>query len=230
MILQIERLLASCDQDEKRRVLRIARYKKEADEKLVGWRKSFVEDAASTAQSPEQAREALTIIMEMVHQDSQNQQEKFALIRQQARYLLRLLLPALATLLVFGYAGGFNWVVEPHSGPLNNTPVGQLLISGALIGFFGGLMSVSFALMRSGPNRKLPMIRGTFAIQTLRSVLGAAAAIPVVFLVKAGVINVGENGNVMLAGLCFIAGFSERWFIERLDATIAAATSSKEPK
>lgn len=249
LILQIERLLASCDDNDERRRMRIARYVKEADAKLSDWRKDFVDTVAKrvrlqeTTEVPEEVMQGsgevekvcpdarrreeavLLSVMEIVHQASQNQQQKIALIRQQSRYLLGLFIPTLALVLVVGYCGGFDWTLSTTNVKATEgvPSLGQLLVSGALIGFFGGLMSIAFALSKSDRTLKIPMIRSALSIQTLRPVLGAAAAIPVVFLVKAGFIDMGDKGYMALASLCFLAGFSERWFIEKIDASITSS-------
>lgn len=213
LLLQIERLVAASDSDPERIALRLLRYEKEADDKLSGWRKALVQ-APALDKMPSQLR--LMLVMEIVHQASQNAQQKISLLGEQARYLLILLSLTLALILWLAGGGHFAWIMKGE--PVTALPLGEVMTTGALIGFFGGLMSVAFAVSKTDVSIKVPLVRSTFSVQTLRPALGAAAAIPVIILVQAGFINFGDTGPVMLAAFCFLAGFSERWFIDKLDA------------
>lgn len=213
LLQQIERLVAASDTDTERLAIRLLRYGKEADEKLTGWRKAVVQDKEADLLPP---RQKLLLTMEILHQASQNAQLKITLLREQARYLLILLSLTLALILHLGRGGHFAWIMQ--TGAVEGLSLGEVMATGALIGFFGGLMSVAFAVSRTDVSIKIPLVRSTFSVQTLRPALGAAAAIPVIILFQAGFINFGSNGPVMLAAFCFLAGFSERWFIDKLDA------------
>jgi len=43
--------------------------------------------------------------------------------------------------------------------------------------------------------------------------IGAAVAVPIVLFVEAGLVNLGQLSPALVLALCFVGGFSERWFV-----------------
>jgi hypothetical protein len=101
-----------------------------------------------------------------------------------------------------------------------------LLPYGIFLGLLGGLMSS--AMSASGTDRKarVPEIAAEFYARIARALLGAAASVPVYIAAAGGLVTIGTEGfkpwGLLL--LCFVAGFSERWFRR----TVAAITGDGE--
>jgi len=96
------------------------------------------------------------------------------------------------------------------------------LAIGVFAGGLGGLLSVAFSLGRVDLAAKIPAMRMSRAVTSVRPVLGAVAAIPVVFFVEADYVKIeGFLKPLSTFAFCFLAGFSERWFLglmERLES------------
>jgi hypothetical protein len=56
------------------------------------------------------------------------------------------------------------------------------------------------------------MLHG-YVLIAIRAVTGTAAAIPMLLLISAKMIPVVADNNAAVLGFCFLAGFSERWFL-----------------
>jgi len=234
LLQQLERLLAFCQPIARQRLL-LSRYRQEAKEKLHNWRASHVAELVDSRET----REVLMEVMETVHQASQNQQQKIELARQQIMVLLWLFLFTLPLLLLFALAGGFDWL-RPTGGE-TAPPDGKTyfmaiavprffleMLTGMLVGFFGGLLSVAFASAKPDMGSRIPFLRSSMSVQLLRPFLGAAVAMPVILFTYAGLIELGDKSGPLIIALCFVAGFSERWFIQKLDAI--ADTHSEQKK
>lgn len=163
----------------------------EALEKLGGWRRQAAEAVVQAGFSAE----GLVTLLELVHQDSQNRQHKLALLQAQCATVLGLLAVALGLILAEAAQGGYGWVWNE--------------------GLFGSLVSMCFRLADTPQDHKIPQLRSSFVVLTLRAVVGASAAVPLVFLVHSGLVQLGPAK--VLVGASFLAGFSERWFVAMLD-------------
>lgn len=181
----------------------------EALEKLGGWRRQAAEAVAQAGFSPE----GLVTLLELVHQDSQNRQHKLALLQAQCATVLGLLAVALGLILAEAAQGGYGWVW--NEGLFGSEDLPRVLWSCLLVGLFGSLVSMCFRLADTPQDHKIPQLRSSFVVLTLRAVVGASAAVPLVFLVHSGLVQLGPAK--VLVGASFLAGFSERWFVAMLD-------------
>jgi hypothetical protein len=181
----------------------------EALEKLGGWRRQAAEAVAQAGFSAE----GLVTLLELVHQDSQNRQHKLALLQAQCATVLGLLAVALGLILAEAAQGGYGWVW--NEGLFGREDLPRVLWSCLLVGLFGSLVSMCFRLADTPQDHKIPQLRSSFVVLTLRAVVGASAAVPLVFLVHSGLVQLGPAK--VLVGASFLAGFSERWFVAMLD-------------
>lgn len=97
-------------------------------------------------------------------------------------------------------------------------PWAQDLTLGMLAGGLGGILSMTFSLGRVDLSKKIPDMRLSALVTFMRPLLGAAVAIPVVVLVSAKYIEVkGFTHPLSILAFCFLAGFSERWFLRLIE-------------
>ncbi|MGV7241503.1 hypothetical protein [Caballeronia sp. M23-90] len=97
------------------------------------------------------------------------------------------------------------------------------------LGLLGGLMSSAMSAKGTDRNARTPEIGVEFYALVARSLLGAAASIPVYIAGLEGIVTVGGTEHSKTWGLlllCFIAGFSERWF----RGTVAAVSGGNQEK
>ncbi|WP_211373078.1 hypothetical protein, partial [Ideonella dechloratans] len=208
LVQQAERLLSpwlpEAQQQQRFRCLQV-----EALDKLGGWRRQAAEAVAQAGFSAE----GLVTLLELVHQDSQNRQHKLALLQAQCATVLGLLAVALGLILAEAARGGYGWVW--NEGLFGSEDLPRVLWSCLLVGLFGSLVSMCFRLADTPQDHKIPQLRSSFVVLTLRAVVGASAAVPLVFLVHSGLVQLGPAK--VLVGASFLAGFSERWFVAMLD-------------
>ncbi|WP_374586851.1 hypothetical protein [Ideonella dechloratans] len=208
LVQQAERLLSpwlpEAQQQQRFRCLQV-----EALDKLGGWRRQAAEAVAQAGFSAE----GLVTLLELVHQDSQNRQHKLALLQAQCATVLGLLAGALGLILAAAARGGYGWVW--NEGLFGSEDLPRVLWSCLLVGLFGSLVSMCFRLADTPQDHKIPQLRSSFVVLTLRAVVGASAAVPLVFLVHSGLVQLGPAK--VLVGASFLAGFSERWFVAMLD-------------
>jgi hypothetical protein len=73
---------------------------------------------------------------------------------------------------------------------------------------------MAYTLGRIDVKAKIPEIRLSRLIAATRALLGATVAIPVVVFIRAEFVTAaGFEGPMAVLAFCFIAGFSERWFL-----------------
>lgn len=208
LVQQAERLLSPW-LPEAQQQLRFRCLQVEALDKLGGWRRQAAEAVAQAGFSAE----GLGTLLELVHQDSQNRQHKLALLQAQCATVLGLLAGALGLILAEAARGGYGWVW--NEGQFGSEELPRVLWSCLLVGLFGSLVSMCFRLADTPQDHKIPQLRSSFVVLTLRAVVGASAAVPLVFLVHSGLVQLGPAK--VLVGASFLAGFSERWFVAMLD-------------
>ena len=208
LVQQAERLLSPWQPEPKQRQ-RFACLQVEALDKLGGWRRQAAEAVAQAGFSTE----GLLTLLELVHQDSQNRQHKLALLQAQCAAVLGLLAVALGLILAEAAQGGYGWIW--NEGLFGSEDLPRVLWSCLLVGLFGSLVSMCFRLADTPQDHKIPQLRSSFVVLTLRAVVGASAAVPLVFLVHSGLVQLGPAK--VLVGASFLAGFSERWFVAMLD-------------
>jgi hypothetical protein len=97
------------------------------------------------------------------------------------------------------------------------------------LGLLGGLMSSAMSARGTDRSARTPEIGVEFYALVARSLLGAAASIPVYLAGLEGIVTIGGTEHSRTWGLlllCFIGGFSERWF----RGTVAAVSRSNQEK
>jgi hypothetical protein len=100
------------------------------------------------------------------------------------------------------------------------------------LGLLGGFVSSAITQRTADRKVSVPEIEVSFYAAMARGALGAATSIPVFILVKAGLVTVAgateATASWGLLFLCFLAGFSERWFLSAV--TSVARDDKKEDK
>lgn len=181
----------------------------EAQDKLRG---SWRADAAGLLikQVAEGAPAPLPIVRELqkhVVTAAQNMQHKLVLFERTLPYLSGVLL-----LVVLGTLGAAS--VALVTGSLMPARWAQALLVGMAAGALGGLLSMAFSLGQADPTVKIPDMRLSRMVTLIRPVLGAAVAIPVLVFVESDFAKIqGLEKPLSLFVFCFLAGFSERWFL-----------------
>jgi hypothetical protein len=209
---QVERERVPALSDDQRRaemVLVLA----ESRELLGGWRQDAAEALAASARGEAPGVAVLQALLRNVHGARQDRRLRLALVRQQMPMLGLMLTGAVAFFGIWGLLGGFDWLARDDV----DVTVGMMLVSGVLMGYFGGLMSFAFGWLRSDLAARVPDLRTQRWLSFTRPMIGAAVAVPIVLLVEAGLVNIGQLSPALVLALCLLGGFSERWFIARMD-------------
>ena len=199
----------------------------EAKEKLNNWRKSAAAELAAgkpnrpgkaDAPSAAEGRKAeasaddgdddlagLREVLVHIHSKSQNTYGNIRRLRNQLNIAALCVTVMVLGILVLNDLEFFNAL-----GPA----FGKELPVAVLVGLLGGVLSVAYSVARSDPKQKIPEIRASFMMTLARPVIGAAVALPVLLFVASQVLKVDDQTRSwMILSLCFIAGFSERWFL-----------------
>ena len=194
------------------RVARVDSLRHEVERKLGGsWRGT----AASALLSGEARDVPIEAVREALFQrdtTAQNMYRKIALLRRQLLWIFAILAALLVTAVVAARFGGLA--------ALDGAPSTVALLPVAIdMGLLGGTLSAAYSASRTDPNAKIPDVQRSGVITLAKCGLGGAAAIPVLLLLRSGVLPVVDVGSGPLGVLffCFLAGFSERWFFGTLD-------------
>jgi len=198
---------------------RLISAREEAREKLGKWRSSAadrllrgdagLDESEARIQERAKPREAtLKILTEMMfhlHSSSENLYRNIRQLRIQiaiASFSVTVLV--LAVLVLNQY--GFFDVLD--AGLRESLPLG------VLSGLLGGVLSVAYTVARTSPKQKIPEVKASFSVTVVRPVIGAAVALPVLGLIESGLISFSGQGRLwIMLSFCFLAGFSERWFL-----------------
>lgn len=197
--------------DDPQRTIRWASLVAECGEKLKGWRikasEVLIKKVGDAVPVP------LPAVWELhthLWATAQNQQHKIQVYERETLPLLRrLLLGVVATALLFWY---FTITADSPSKAL--IPWAEAILLGVAAGALGGILSMMFSLGRLDASKKIPEARLGTLMTSIRPLLGAAVAIPVVVFVEAKFVDVkGFDRPLSILAFCFLAGFSERWFV-----------------
>lgn len=158
---------------------------------------------------------------------SQNIYRKIQLLRQQLVVICVLLV---LLLLIAIFAGAFGALaVLDDKGPVSSC----LLPFAIYMGVLGGTLSAAISVSHTDASAKIPDVQRTRLITLARSALGGAAAVAVFLLLQGNVVKLMDAPFTHWSMLffCFLAGFSERWFISTLDTfTKSKGTGDKSNK
>lgn len=183
----------------------------EAAEKLKGWR---LEAAKALIKSIDPAipvpLEVVRAIRAHLAAASQNQMHKIDVYERKTLPVLTAFLAVLVGgTLVFSYL-----VINSPAPPDNLLPWARALLLGVLAGGLGGILSMTFSLGSVDLSKRIPDMRLGRLVTFIRPLLGAAVAIPVVVFIEAGAVEIkGLERPLSYLAFCFLAGFSERWFL-----------------
>lgn len=215
---QIERELVLA-MDEDARAAAFAVYLAEARARLGHWRRAAAEALAEAAAAKAPSIAALQALMRNVHEARQDRRHRIEIVQRQAPLLLALLVAAVVFFAVWALAGGFEWVMNENI----EVTLAMVLVTGVLLGFFGGLLSVAFSAVRVHAAPSALELRWNRAITLARPFIGAAVAVPIVLFLQSGLINLGSATPALALVLCFVGGFSERWFVGQVERLAGAS-------
>ena len=203
--------------------------KAEAQQKLTDHRKqavaslvSNVEGASGKPEASDLRPEIVAEVLKQIHITSQNQYYKIDQLRRQIAYAGLFLF-----VLIFGLllVSGFGWSVQ-----FSDTLDGALVL-GTLVGLSGGVLSLAFTVVRTDVTSKIPAVRMSFEVAMMRPLIGAALALPVILVIESGFLQVNGIGkNWLIAVACFLAGFSERWFLGLMESVEGKAPNGGNEK
>ncbi len=208
--IERERVLAM-NEDERR--AQMALVLAEGRAKLGRWRQEAAEALAMQTRGEAPSVAVLQALMRNLHVAHQNHHHKIALLRQQLPALVLMLGAAVLFFAAWALLGGFDWVARDDV----DVTVGMLLVSGVLMGFFGGLVSFAFNWLRADLSARIPDLRAQRWLSFARPAIGAAVAVPIVLFVESGLVNLGQLTPALVLALCFLGGFSERWFMAQIE-------------
>ena len=214
--IERERVLAMSE-DERRTELALVLA--ESRSLLGGWRQEATEALAASARGHAPSVAVLQGLLRNVHAARQDRRHRAELVRQQLPALATMLIVAVAFFGIWGLLGGFDWLARDDV----EVTVGMILVSGVLMGYFGGLVSFAFNWLRADLSARSPDLRTQRWLSFSRPLIGAAVAVPIVLFVEAGLINLGQLSPALVLALCFVGGFSERWFVARIDRIATGA-------
>lgn len=209
---QIEREMVALMNESERRAA-FAVYRAESAAKLDAWRRDAARSLAEGVNDDVPSVAALQALMRNVHTAQQNRQHKIDLARRQIAALTVLLVAAVVFFGGWALAGGFEWILHEDV----EATLAMMLVNGVLFGFLGGLLSAVFGLTKIDRAGCTHDLRGHWTATIARPFVGAAVAIPIAFFLQSGLLNLGNVTPALDLALCFIGGFSERWFVAQID-------------
>lgn len=170
--------------------------------------------------------ESLIELMRHVHVQQENEYFKLGRLASHSRRLAVCLILLLALLIGSVWFGWFPRQCWAATGP----EIARALVTGALIGASGALMSAALRASHERTSKKITELQLGMSITFARVAIGAAAAIPVLFLASSHLINVGNDLPESHLVLCFLGGFSERWFTSQVSRIAGESPTTSESK
>lgn len=169
--------------------------------------------AAAATGVPAPSVAVLQALMRNLDAAQQNRQTKLEFIQRQVLWLCLLLGIDIACIVAHVGGGGLEWI-----GDATGLPALSILLPVTVAtGFLGGLLSVAYGLTRVEVRASIQDLRATFTTTLIRPLIGAAVSIPIVLFLKSGLIAAAAVTPAATLALCFIGGFSERWFLDQVD-------------
>jgi len=195
----------------------------EADAKLTGWRFKAAQCLKTMAASHE-GPVPLHLVAELqshLATNAQNNQFKQILVRKGMFPTLRWILAG-----VIAVALGLAMVVFTVDRYRDFEDWAKAIMLGVPAGALGGIVSMAFSIGRADLKARIPELRFSNVVTTIRPLIGAVVAIPILVLVKADVVSVlqiDEWKEIFV--FCFIGGRSERWFLGLMESIENLQTS-----
>jgi hypothetical protein len=201
---------------------RVISLKLEAEAKLAkSWRGKATETLLHgdpTQISVEAIREALYHL----NSASQNGYRKLGLLKAQLTVVGLILIALVTSAVIAALRGMIPGITQ---GDEANT-----FVSAVFSGLLGGTLSAALSSSRVATRTKIPDVQRSSLILLARTFIGAAAAIPTFAMLRGNLVPVDAREPFALMLFCFLSGFSERWFLDRLNTAGSkedAADSSK---
>jgi hypothetical protein len=199
----------------------------EADEKLKGWRRKAGDDLQKLKWDVSPPIAVARQLHGHLATSAQNMQFKLEIFERRT-------LPVLMTFLA-AIVGGAVFlallvILRKPSDAFDAFDASLVAWANALIlavaaGLLGGVLSMAFSLGRLNLKTKIPESRLSGLTTSIRPLLGAAVAIPVMVFVKTGYVAIkGLEDWVGIFAICFLGGFSERWFLGLMERFEGSAT------
>lgn len=191
---------------------RLASARAEALLKLPSWRGEAVtalltmESSANEQEKQDRLRE----ILFHLHTSSQNTYFKIAKLKNQTFAVIWMLLIASATV----FSLSFLFMSQPFFDEISRSHFHLAMLSGLV----GSVLSVAFSVIRTNPEQKIPELKVSFPLTWARSFFGPLVAFALLVIIETDLINLGGYKPESLVGLSFVAGFSERWFLNLVDS------------
>ena len=190
--------------------------KKECTEKLGKWKNEAVEEILDKVNKRTETKTIQNSLYQATllrDEDFNNQYYKIGLKKDQLKTLCFIISATLLLiLLVF-------WRV-PNL--LNEKPLPsdyRIVCAVLLSGLLGGSVSALLSIARASTRTRIPEQISTFSVTMVRTLIGAAAALIIFFLLYAGAINLNfETSTALILAISFIAGFSERFFKSAIES------------
>ncbi|UCE90270.1 MAG: hypothetical protein JSW10_05495 [Pseudomonadota bacterium] len=201
------------------RCARVISLRKEVEKKLAdSWRGKAAKELL-TGDVESVPIEAIQEAMFHVNTRSQNAYQKIGLLKRQLIFVALILFVLLAGVSV----AVLNCAIPGISGEETT-----LFLSAIVAGLFGGALSAAISTAKTDPKTTIPDVKRSAFITLARTVIGAAAAIPTYLLIKGGLFQVTANNHYVVLFFCFLSGFSERWFLARLDTQSSTKKESEK--
>jgi len=210
-LFQLEReLVATMNDDERSAAL--ALYRAEGNAAAERWRREAVLGLVGRGDGVPRVA-MLQGLMQLVHAVRLRDRLRIETLRRQVSALGVLLIAAVVFFTGWALLGGFEWVQQEEV----EVTLAMALVNGVLFGFLGGLLSVVFSLPQRAATEQALELRGSWVTTIVRPFVGAAVAIPIAFFLQSGLLSLGNVTPAFDLALCFVAGFSERWFSAQFD-------------
>ncbi len=202
----------------------------EAHDKLSGWRLEAVNELFKRVGTAAPSSADLREVKTHLNQHSQNLQHKLELYRRHLEASAAVLVLGLGLVLLAVGLGFLDWLVaSPGTAEGTSKVFRQTIVTGMVLGILGSLVSVAFNASRLNLADKIPTFRATVALAIMRPALGAAVALPIIIFTEAGFVQLGSAKSWIVLTLCFLGGFSERWFIDKMEAIAKDTLDTKPP-
>jgi hypothetical protein len=193
---------------EEERAARLPALVLEARARLEPWRAAVADrlaDAAPTVAT-------VQALLANLHAAAQEARYRRLLTDRQIPVVVGIAAATTVLYLAWSLVGGFDWLTNDNY----EITTAMWLVTGALFGLFGSVLSMLFGLLRGTRDGALPDLRHLQLVTAARPLVGLLAALPIVLLLEAGFFNLGEPTPALVFSLCFAAGFAERGFVARL--------------
>ncbi len=186
---------------------RIVSARSEARKKLSGWRGKAVKSLLTidSQMDDEIRQQRLREALFHLHSKSQNIYFKIGKIRNQIVIAMYMLFTA--TVGVFALSFWFMSLC------LFDVVTRSEFHLAMLSGLVGGVLSVAFSLVHNDQDQDIPELIASLPLTWSRILFGPLSAFVVLVIFQFGLLDLGEHKVESLIGISFIAGFSERWFL-----------------